>query len=66
MIVNNRKKAEKIFFISNQKGMALITVLIFVFVLVSFSVALLIITKKRSNEMDSLDIYPLIHDDPAG
>ena len=48
MIVNNRKKGKKIFFFNNQKGMALITVSIFVFVLVSFGVALLIMTSSDS------------------
>ena len=48
MIVNNRKKGKKIFFFNNQKGMALITTLIFIFVLVSFSVALLVMTSNDS------------------
>ena len=48
MIVNNQKKRKKIFFFNNQKGMALITVLIFSFVLVTFSVALLVITSNDS------------------
>ena len=48
MIVNNQKKRKKIFFLNNQKGMALITTLIFVFVLVSFSIALLVMTSNDS------------------
>ena len=48
MIINNQKKRKKIFFFNNQKGMALITTLIFIFVLVSFSVALLIMTSNDS------------------
>ena len=48
MIANNQKKRKKIFFLNNQKGMALITTLIFIFVLVSFSVALLIMTSNDS------------------
>jgi uncharacterized membrane protein/cytoskeletal protein CcmA (bactofilin family) len=48
MMVNNQKKRKKIFFLNNQKGMALITTLIFIFVLVSFSVALLIMTSNDS------------------
>jgi len=48
MIVNNQKKRKKIFFFNNQKGMALIATLIFVFVLVSFSVALLVMTGNDS------------------
>jgi cytoskeletal protein CcmA (bactofilin family) len=48
MIVNNQKKRKKKFFFNNQKGMALITTLIFIFVLVSFSVALLVMTSNDS------------------
>jgi len=48
MILNNQKKRKKIFFLNNQKGMALITTLIFVFVLVSFSIALLVMTSNDS------------------
>jgi len=48
MIANNQKKRKKIFFLNNQKGMALITTLIFIFVLVSFSVALLVMTSNES------------------
>jgi len=48
MIVNNQKKRKKISFLNNQKGMALITTLIFVFVLVSFSIALLVMTGNDS------------------
>jgi hypothetical protein len=48
MIANNQKKRKKIFFFNNQKGMALITTLIFIFVLVSFSIALLIMTSNDS------------------
>jgi cytoskeletal protein CcmA (bactofilin family) len=48
MVANNQKKRKKIFFLNNQKGMALITTLIFIFVLVSFSVALLIMTSNDS------------------
>jgi len=48
MMVNNQKRRKKIFFLNNQKGMALITTLIFIFVLVSFSVALLIMTGNDS------------------
>jgi len=48
MIVNNQKKRKKIFFLNNQKGMALVATLIFVFVLVSFSVALLVMTGNDS------------------
>ena len=48
MMVNNQKKGKKLFFLNNQKGMALITTLIFIFVLVSFSVALLIMTSNDS------------------
>jgi len=48
MIANNQKKRKKIFFLNNQKGMALITTLIFIFVLVSFSVALLVMTSNDS------------------
>ena len=48
MIVNNQKKRTKIFFFNNQRGMALVATLIFVFVLVSFSVALLVMTGNDS------------------
>jgi len=48
MIINNKKKRKKNIFFNNQKGMALITTLIFIFVLVSFSVALLIMTSNDS------------------
>lgn len=48
MIVNKQKGRKKIFFFNNQKGMALITTLIFIFVLVSFSVALLVMTSNES------------------
>jgi len=48
MIVNKQEKRKKKFFFNNQKGMALITTLIFIFVLVSFSVALLIMTSNDS------------------
>jgi len=48
MIVDNQKRRKKTFFLNNQKGMALITTLIFVFVLVSFSVALLVMTSNDS------------------
>ena len=48
MIVNNQKKRKKKFFFNNQKGMALITTLIFIFVLVSFSIALLVMTSNES------------------
>jgi len=48
MIANNQKKRKKKFFFNNQKGMALITTLIFIFVLVSFSIALLVMTSNES------------------
>ena len=48
MVANNQKKRKKIFFLNNQKGMALITTLIFISVLVSFSVALLVMTGNDS------------------
>ena len=48
MMVNKQKGRKKIFFFNNQKGMALITVLIFSFVLVTFSAALLVITSNDS------------------
>ena len=48
MIANNQKKRKKKFFLNNQKGMALITTLIFIFVLVSFSIALLVMTSNDS------------------
>jgi len=48
MIGNNQKKRKKIFFFNNQKGMALIATLIFVFVLVSFGIALLVMTGNDS------------------
>ncbi|MCJ7449703.1 MAG: hypothetical protein MUO72_18670 [Bacteroidales bacterium] len=48
MIVNNQKKRKVKFIFNNQKGMALITTLIFIFVLVSFSVALLVMTSNDS------------------
>jgi len=47
-MINNQKRRKKIFFLNNQKGMALITTLIFVFVLVSFSIALLVMTGNDS------------------
>jgi uncharacterized membrane protein/cytoskeletal protein CcmA (bactofilin family) len=47
-MLNNQKKRKKAFFLNNQKGMALITTLIFIFVLVSFSVALLVMTGNDS------------------
>jgi len=46
MITNEKKKNPLI--LNNQKGMALITTLIFIFVLVSFSVALLTMTSNDS------------------
>ncbi|MBE3114162.1 MAG: hypothetical protein IMZ59_01420 [Actinobacteria bacterium] len=48
MFVNKQKKTKNKFIINNQKGMALLTTLIFVFVLVSFSVALLVMTGNDS------------------
>lgn len=48
MIMIDKKKRKKKFFFNNQKGMALITTLIFIFVLVSFSVALLVMTGNDS------------------
>lgn len=48
MIVNKQKGRKKNIFFNNQKGMALITTLIFIFVLVSFSVALLVMTSNES------------------
>ena len=48
MFVNKQKKTKNKFIINNQKGMALMTTLIFVFVLVSFSVALLVMTGNDS------------------
>jgi cytoskeletal protein CcmA (bactofilin family) len=48
MIINNKKKTKNNFIFNNQNGMALITTLIFIFVLVSFSVALLIMTSNDS------------------
>jgi len=48
MIINNQKKRKKKYFFNNQKGMALITTLIFIFVLVSFGIALLVMTANDS------------------
>lgn len=48
MILNKQKGRKKDIFFNNQKGMALITTLIFIFVLVSFSVALLVMTSNES------------------
>jgi Tfp pilus assembly protein PilX/cytoskeletal protein CcmA (bactofilin family) len=48
MIINSKKEKKVKFFFNNQKGMALITTLIFIFVLVSFSVALLVMTSNDS------------------
>jgi len=48
MIINNKKKTKNKFIFNNQKGMALITTLIFIFVLVSFSIALLVMTSNDS------------------
>jgi len=48
MIMIDEKKRGKKFIFNDQKGMALITTLIFIFVLVSFSVALLIMTSNDS------------------
>ena len=47
MIVNKQKGRKKFFF-NNQKGMALLTTLIFVFILVTFAVALLTMTSNDS------------------
>ena len=48
MFVNKQRKIKNKFIFNNQRGMALITTLIFVFVLVSFSVALLVMTGNDS------------------
>lgn len=48
MIINNKKKTKNKFIFNNQKGMALITTLIFIFVLVTFSIALLVMTSNDS------------------
>ncbi len=48
MNTNHQKKRKKNFFFNNQEGMALITTLIFIFVLVSFSIALLVMTGNDS------------------
>ena len=48
MIVNKQKGRKKKFFFNNQKGMALLTTLIFVFILVTFAVALLTMTSNDS------------------